>query len=118
MRRHITPTLALRWAVGVVVLIEALHFALSPAAAAHFGRTGLAPWIRPALGWVEAAAALLFLAPAAARVGGCGLLLTFAAAVAVHVHLGDYGIGALIVYTAAVVVCITDRPEKFADKAL
>jgi uncharacterized membrane protein YphA (DoxX/SURF4 family) len=118
MRRHITPTLALQWAVGPVVLIEALHFALSPATAAHFARSGLPLWIRPALGWVEAAAAILFLLPAAARVGGCGLLLTFAAAVAIHVHLGEYGIGALIVYTAAVVVCITDRPGKIADKAL
>jgi uncharacterized membrane protein YphA (DoxX/SURF4 family) len=107
MSHQPVPIIALRWAVGLVVLVEALHFALSPATAAHFARSGLPLWIRPALGWVEAAAAILFLLPAAARVGGCGLLLTFAAAVAMHVHLGHYGIGA-----------ITDRPGRFADKAL
>ena len=43
MRRHITPTLALRWAVGVVVLIEALHFALSPAALPTSGEPAYRP---------------------------------------------------------------------------
>ena len=71
------PIVALRWAVGLVVLVEALHFALSPATAAHF-QAGLPLWIR-LLGWVEALAALLFLVPAAKRVSGYTLLLTFAA---------------------------------------
>ena len=100
--------IALRWAVGLVVLVEALHFALSPAMAAHFARTGLPLWIRPALGWLEAVAAILVLIPATGRAGGYGLLLTLAAAVALHIHLGDYGVGALIVYAAAVIVCMAD----------
>src|SRR2546422_2121407 len=53
----------LRIALGLVVLLESVHFALSAAAGHHFARTGLAQWIRPALGWSEAVAALLFLVP-------------------------------------------------------
>lgn len=41
MNREPTPLIALRWTVGVVVLVEALHFALSPATAAHFASTGV-----------------------------------------------------------------------------
>lgn len=118
MNSEPAPIVALRWAVGLVVLVEALHFALSPATAAHFSHTGLPQGIRPALGWVEAVAAMLFLVPAAKRVGGYTLLLTFTAAVALHLHLGDYGVGALIVYAAAVIVCITDRGRQFGDKAI
>ena len=97
------PIIALRWALGLAVLVEALHFALSPAMAAHFVRTGLPLWIRPMLAWLEAVAAILFLLPATRRGGGYALLLTFVVAVALHLHLGDYGVGALIVYAAAVI---------------
>ncbi len=111
------PIIALRWVVGLVVLVEALHFALSPATAAHFARTGLPLWIRPALGWLEAAAAILFLIPATGRVGGYTLLLTFSAAVALHIHLGDFGVGTLIVYAAAVIACIADYERKLGNNA-
>lgn len=39
MNREPTPIIALRWTV--VVLVEVLHFALSPATAAHFASTGV-----------------------------------------------------------------------------
>jgi DoxX-like family len=116
MNREPTSIMALRWTVALVVLAEALHFALSPATAAHFARTGLPLWIRPALAWPEAAAAILFLLPAARRMGAYTLLLIFAAAVTLHFRLGDYGVGALIVYAAAVIVCMADRGSQFGDK--
>jgi hypothetical protein len=118
MRRHLTTIAVpgLRWALGLVVLLESLHFAVSPAAAHHFARTGWPLWIRPALGWSEAAAALLFLAPRTTIVGGYALLLTFAVAVAIHFQGNDFGVGALIVYGMAVVLCITHR-EKVGGKA-
>lgn len=116
MSRQPTPIIALRWAVGLVVLVEALHFAVSPAAGAQFARTGLPLWMGPALAWVEAVAAILFLVPAARPVGGYTLLLTFVAAVTLHFHLGNYRVGALIVYAAAVIVCMTDGGKQFGDR--
>ncbi|HKW26674.1 MAG TPA: DoxX family protein [Terriglobales bacterium] len=117
MNHQPASIVALRWAVGVVVLVEALHFALSPVTAAHFARTDLPLWIRPALGWLEAVAAILFLVPATRFVGGCTLLLTFAAAVALHLHLGDYGFGALIVYAATVIACMADHERRLGNNA-
>lgn len=116
MSRQRIPIVTLRWALGLVVLVEALRFAVSPAMAAHFARTGLPLWIRPMLGWGEAVAALLFLVPVTRFVGGYALLLTFGAAVALHIHLGDYGVGSLIVYATAVIVCIADRGSQMGHK--
>ncbi len=117
MSRQRIPIVTLRWALGLVVLVEALRFAVSPAMAAHFARTGLPLWIRPMLGWLETVAAILFLIPATGRAGGSTLLLTFAAAVALHFRLRDYGVGALVVYAAAVIACITDHETKLGNKA-
>ncbi len=64
LKRFAIP--GLRWAVGVVVLLESVRFVLSPSAAHHIAQVGLPPWIRPALGGSEIIAALLFLVPAAA----------------------------------------------------
>lgn len=70
-------------------------------------------WSGPGLGWTEAAAALLFLLPATTILGGGVLLLTFALAIAVHFQRGEFGVGALVVYGMAVVVCIADRRANF-----
>jgi DoxX-like family len=99
----------LRWALGLVVLWESAHFALSAAGAHQFATTGLPEWIRPALGGSEAVGALLFLAPAVSLVGGYALLVIFAIAVCVHFLHGQYEVGALIVYGMAAIVCITHR---------
>ncbi|MFZ0879125.1 MAG: hypothetical protein WA002_06495 [Candidatus Acidiferrales bacterium] len=99
----------LRWALGVVVVLESLHFALSVSAAHHFAGTGLPRWIRPALGGSEAIAAILFLVPAASMVGGYLLLFIFAVAAVIHVLHGDFDVGSLIIYGIAVIVCMTHR---------
>jgi hypothetical protein len=115
MREHLSTIAVpgLRLALGIVVLLESVHFALSPAAAHHFAQTGLAPWIRPVLAWSEAAAALLFLVPITTLVGGSALLLIFAVAIAIHFQTGNFGFGGLIVYSMAVIVCITHRKNLY-----
>lgn len=114
MRPHLTAIAVpgLRWALGLVVFLESLHFAVSSAAAPQWARTGWPLWVRPALGWSEAAAALLFLVPAATIVGGWALLVTFAVALAIHLAGRDFGVGALIVYAMAAVVCMAYRQRE------
>ena len=96
-----------RYVLGLVVLLESLHFALSPHAAHQFAKTGLPSWVRPALGGSEALAALLFLLPAASLVGGYMLLVVFAIAAGIHFLRGEFDVGSLIVYGMAVIVCMT-----------
>lgn len=97
----------LRWTVGVVVLLESIHFMLSPSAAREFAKTGFPHWIRPALGGSEAIAALLFLMSAASLISGYLLLIIFMAAIAIHFLLGEFNVGAILVYGMAVIVCMT-----------
>jgi hypothetical protein len=92
-----------------VVLLESVPFVLSSGVAHHFARVGLPLWGWPALGWSQAAAALLFLIPITMLVGRCGLLLIFAVANAIHIPAAVFSAGRLIVYAVAVVVCITNR---------
>jgi len=99
--------LGLRWALGVVVFLESLHFALSS------GHTGLPHWAAPALGGSEVVASLLFLVPAATLLGGWLLLFIFAIAAAIHLAAGQMGdLGFLLVYAMAVVVCMTYRGKE------
>jgi hypothetical protein len=106
---------ALRWALGMIVLLESVHFTFAPAALHHFARTGLPQWMRPALGGSEIVAALLFLVPAGGTVGGCLLLLIFSVAIAIHFFLGEFDVGSLIVYGMAVLVCMTHGKEAVAE---
>lgn len=94
--------LLLHWTVGIIVAAESALFALSASTARHLSHMGLPAWIGPALGGIELVAALLFLSPAASRIGGLALLVVFAAAILLHFLHGEYNVGALIVYGAAV----------------
>jgi len=98
--------LGLRWVLGIVVLLESIHFALSS------GKHGLPRWAGPALGGSEIIAVLLFLTPAATVLGGCLLLVIFAVAAAIHLKAGQFDVGGLLVYAMAVVVCMTYRAKK------
>jgi hypothetical protein len=62
---------------------------------------------------LKAGAALLFLVPVTTVVGGSALLAIFAIAIAIHFQSGDFGIGGLIVYAMAVLVCITYRERLY-----
>jgi hypothetical protein len=48
---------ALRWSVGLVVLLESCEFAFAGSAARAFAKTGLPLWLRPVLGGMEVVAA-------------------------------------------------------------
>jgi hypothetical protein len=115
-RRKQLAISGLQWTLGLVVLLESAHFALLQSAGREFAKTGLAPWIRPALGWSEMVAALLFLVPATSLVGGYLLLLTFAIGVAIHLLIGELpGVGSLIIYGMAVVACMTHRNKQAVE---
>jgi len=96
----------LRWTLGVVVFVESLRLAFSAEAAHFFLKIGLPAWVRPALGLTEAAAALLFVVPFSRRLGSYVLLVIFALAALLHVLHGQYDVGGLAVYAAAVLVCM------------
>jgi DoxX-like family len=99
--RSVSALLILQWVLGLVILWESVHFALSAKAASEFAKTGLPNFIRIALAWIEIAAALLFLIPRATVAGGWLLLGVLAAAIVLHLLHGWYDAGALLVYAAA-----------------
>ena len=100
------PVTLLRWSLGLVVLWESFRFAASTAAAHHLQGMGLPSWLAPTLGAPEAVAALVFLVPRLRRIGGYSLLVIFAIAAALHILRGQFEIGSLVVYSAAVLVCM------------
>lgn len=104
--RNATSVSFLRWSLGLVVLWESYRFAVSTAAAHHLQGMGLPAWIAPLLGGVEIVAALVFLIPRLRRIGAFSLLAIFAIAAALHILHGQFEIGSLVVYSAAVLVCV------------
>jgi hypothetical protein len=94
----------LRWVLGIIVLVESAYFALSPSA--QFAKTGLPLWLPPILGGSEAIAAILFLVPAASRLGGWALIFIFAAAAGIHFLHGQFHVGYLFIYAVATFVCL------------
>jgi hypothetical protein len=110
--RHRKLTISgLQWALGLVVLLQSGHFVLSPVAAHQFAETGLPPWVRVLLGGSEVLAAVLFLTPAAIFIGGYWLLLIFLFGAAMHLLHGKFDLGSLIVYGAAVMVCMAHQSK-------
>jgi len=99
-RAHSAITL-LRWVLGLVILQEAAQFALSRSAAAAFAKTGLPNAVHLGLGWAEMAAALIFLVPGLATVGGWSLIVVLGFAIVVHLLHGWFDVGGLVVYAAA-----------------
>jgi uncharacterized membrane protein YphA (DoxX/SURF4 family) len=103
--QHQIAVSVLRWTLGLVVAWESCRFAVSTAAADTLQRMGLPAWTAGALGGLEVLAAILFLIPRAGRVGGWSLLGVFAVAAILHVLHGQFDIGPLFVYGAAVLAC-------------
>jgi hypothetical protein len=90
----------LQWALGIVILIEAVMFVL-PSAAHEFSRTHMPGMVRMILGWGEIAGAILLLIPKTTVRGAWLLLAVFVMAVLLHLLHGLYGIGNLVIYAAA-----------------
>jgi hypothetical protein len=107
----------LRWTLGLVVLLESCQFVFSASAAHFLAKVGLPLWIQPALGGAEIVAAVLFLVPFTALVGSYLLLLIFALAALVHILHGQYEVGGLVVYAAAVFACMTHSENRTAEAA-
>jgi uncharacterized membrane protein YphA (DoxX/SURF4 family) len=96
----------LRWTLGLVVVLESAEFILSNSAVHFLAKAGLPSWIQPVLGGSEILAALLFLLPFTAKIGSYLLLIIFALAALLHILHGQFNVGGLVVYAAAVLVCL------------
>ena len=106
---------ALRLAVGSVVLIESGMLAFDPKRVAAFAHTGLPDWIRLLLAWAEIAASVLFLVPRTLVLGAWSLLAVFLIAALIHVAHGQFNVGALLIYSAAVIVIIAHRGHPVSE---
>jgi hypothetical protein len=90
----------LQWALGVVILIEAVMFVL-PGAAHDFARTHMPGFIRLVLGFGEIAGCILLLIPQTAIRGAWLLVAVFVMGILIHLLHGMYGVGNLVIYAAA-----------------
>ncbi|MFZ0805868.1 MAG: DoxX family protein [Candidatus Sulfotelmatobacter sp.] len=90
----------LQWVLGVVILAEAVQFVM-PGAAHDFARTHLPGFIRMILGYGEIVGCILLLIPPTAIRGAWILVGIFTLAIVTHLLHGMYGVGNLVIYTAA-----------------
>lgn len=90
----------LQWALGIVILIEAVLFVL-PSAAHEFARTHMPGLIRMILGWGEIAGCILLLIPKTTIRGAWLLFAVFIFAILIHLLHGQYNVGNVVVYAAA-----------------
>jgi uncharacterized membrane protein YphA (DoxX/SURF4 family) len=90
----------LQWALGVVILIEAVLFVL-PGAAHDFARTHMPGFVRLVLGGGEILGCILLLIPKTANRGAWVLLAVFIMAILIHLLHGGYNVGNLVIYAAA-----------------
>ena len=91
----------LPWALGIVIVIEAGIFLLTPDARHELPRTHMPQILRLFLGWGEIVGAILLLIPRTAVRGAWLLLIIFLVAILVHVAHGMPNVGALVIYSAA-----------------
>jgi hypothetical protein len=95
-----TALTILQWALGVVILIEAVMFVL-PSAAHDFARTHMPGFVRMVLGFGEIVGCVLLLIPRTAIRGAWVLVAVFVMAILLHLLHGMYGVGNLVIYAAA-----------------
>jgi hypothetical protein len=108
----------LRSTLGLVVILESFLFIFSSPAAHFLAKAGLPSWIQPVLGGTEILAAVLFLVPLTVAIGGYLLLIIFAFAILLYVLHGQYQVGALFVYAAAVIACMAHPQNRKAETSL
>jgi uncharacterized membrane protein YphA (DoxX/SURF4 family) len=90
--------------LGIVVLVQSFLFLYGGESARFFAQHGSPDAIRLVLGWGEIVAAILFLAPPTVVAGAWLLLVVFAGAILLHIAHGQFEVGGLVVYAAAVVL--------------
>ena len=98
----------LQWVLGIVILAEAVQFVL-PGAAQDFARTHLPGFIRLLVGWGEIIGSILLLIPPTAIRGAWMLVAVFTLAIVIHLLHGMYGVGNLVIYTAAAFAVATGK---------
>lgn len=111
--RKDAATIVLRVVLGIVVLAQSFAFLFVGDSAKLFARHGLPDVIRLTLGWCEVVAAILFLLPPTLVLGAWSLLVVFAVAIFLHLAHGQFEVGGLAVYSAAVlVVLVSHEPRR------
>jgi|SRR2546421_6254231 len=90
----------LQWALGIVILIEAVLFVL-PSAAHSFASTHMPGFVRMILGFGEIIGSILLLIPQTTIRGAWLLLAVFVMAIMIHLLHGGYNVGNLVIYAAA-----------------
>src|SRR6266567_6342269 len=90
----------LQFALGIVILVEAILFVL-PSAAHEFARTNMPGFVRLVLGFGEIIGSILLLIPRTAIRGAWLLLAVFMLAIMIHLLHGAYNVGNLVIYAAA-----------------
>ena len=90
----------LRFALGVVILIEAVMLVL-PSFEHGFARTHMPGFVRLLLGFGEIVGCVLLMIPATVARGAWLLLAVFVMGILLHLLHGLYGIGNLVIYAAA-----------------
>jgi len=100
--------IALRLALGIVILIEAVMFVL-PGAAHEFARTHMPGLVRMVVGFGEILGSVLLLIPKTTVRGAWLLLAVFVMAVLLHLLHGLYGVGNLVIYAAAAFAIAVDK---------
>jgi hypothetical protein len=104
----------LRWTLGLVVMLESFEFVFSASAAHFLAQAGWPAWLQPVLGGSEIIAALLFLVPSTATIGGYLLLVIFGLAALLHILHGQYGVEGLLVYAVAVLASMAHAKNRIA----
>ncbi|PYX46787.1 MAG: hypothetical protein DMG79_15435 [Acidobacteria bacterium] len=90
----------LQWALGIVILIEAVLFVL-PSAAHSFASTHMPGFVRMILGFGEIIGSILLLIPQTTIRGAWLLLAVFVMTIMIHLLHGGYNVGDLVIYAAA-----------------
>jgi hypothetical protein len=104
----------LRWTLGLVVMLESFEFVSSTSAAHFLVQAGWPAWLQPVLGGAEIIAAVLFLVPFTATIGGYLLLVIFGLAALLHILHGQYGVEGLLVYAVAVLATMAHAKNRTA----
>ena len=99
---------ALQWALGIVILIEAVLF-VRPSAAHEFSRAHMPTFIRMVLGYGEIFGCVLLLIPHTTVRGAWLLLGIFTMAIMIHLLHGMYGVGNLVIFAGAAFAIATGK---------
>lgn len=95
-----TALTVLQWALGLVILVEAVEFVL-PGGAHAFASTHIPGFIRLLVGWGEIIGCILLLIPPTSIRGAWVLVGMFTFAIVIHLLHGFHNVGNLVIYTAA-----------------